>query len=187
MASLTVRQLDERLKKLLRLRAARSGRSVEDEVRTHPEGGGRGDRARRAGDDRPAGAEIAARRGDRARHQARAADHRRRHRRLQIARSDPPPERARLRRALRAHQGGRAFRHVAVGRRAGWRARVHRSVRSGRRIRRRSYSSGARDRPDRGRAGHRRPDGENGARPRQRSSHRGAARGRHQDSAGAGA
>ena len=34
MASLTVRQLDERLKKQLRLRAARSGRSVEDEVRT---------------------------------------------------------------------------------------------------------------------------------------------------------
>jgi phosphopantothenoylcysteine decarboxylase/phosphopantothenate--cysteine ligase len=34
MASLTVRQLDERLKKLLRLRAVRSGRSVEDEVRT---------------------------------------------------------------------------------------------------------------------------------------------------------
>jgi phosphopantothenoylcysteine decarboxylase/phosphopantothenate--cysteine ligase len=33
MASLTVRQLDERLKKQLRLRAARSGRSVEDEVR----------------------------------------------------------------------------------------------------------------------------------------------------------
>src|SRR5471030_32016 len=34
MASLTVRQLDETLKKQLRLRAARSGRSVEDEVRT---------------------------------------------------------------------------------------------------------------------------------------------------------
>src|SRR6185369_5087562 len=34
MASLTVRQLDERIKKLLRLRAARNGRSVEDEVRT---------------------------------------------------------------------------------------------------------------------------------------------------------
>jgi phosphopantothenoylcysteine decarboxylase / phosphopantothenate---cysteine ligase len=33
MASLTVRQLDERLKKLLRLRAARHGRSMEDEVR----------------------------------------------------------------------------------------------------------------------------------------------------------
>ena len=34
MASLTVRQLDEALKKKLRLRAAKSGRSVEDEVRT---------------------------------------------------------------------------------------------------------------------------------------------------------
>ena len=33
MASLTVRQLDEKLKKLLRLRAARHGRSMEDEVR----------------------------------------------------------------------------------------------------------------------------------------------------------
>src|SRR5450631_531670 len=34
MASLTVRQLDDRLKKQLRLRAARNSRSVEDEVRT---------------------------------------------------------------------------------------------------------------------------------------------------------
>ncbi|MFN3658258.1 MAG: bifunctional phosphopantothenoylcysteine decarboxylase/phosphopantothenate--cysteine ligase CoaBC [Pseudolabrys sp.] len=34
MASLTVRQLDEKLKKQLRLRAARHGRSMEDEVRT---------------------------------------------------------------------------------------------------------------------------------------------------------
>ena len=34
MASLTVRQLDEALKKRLRMRAARNGRSVEDEVRT---------------------------------------------------------------------------------------------------------------------------------------------------------
>ncbi len=34
MASLTVRQLDDKLKQRLRLRAARSGRSVEDEVRT---------------------------------------------------------------------------------------------------------------------------------------------------------
>src|SRR5262245_40648102 len=34
MASLTVRQLDDRLKTLLRLRAARHGRSMEDEVRT---------------------------------------------------------------------------------------------------------------------------------------------------------
>ena len=34
MASLTVRQLDDKLKKQLRLRAARHGRSMEDEVRT---------------------------------------------------------------------------------------------------------------------------------------------------------
>src|SRR5262245_1560503 len=34
MASLTVRQIDDKLKKRLRLRAAKSGRSVEDEVRT---------------------------------------------------------------------------------------------------------------------------------------------------------
>jgi phosphopantothenoylcysteine decarboxylase / phosphopantothenate---cysteine ligase len=34
MASLTVRQLDDRLKTLLRLRAARHGRSMEDEIRT---------------------------------------------------------------------------------------------------------------------------------------------------------
>ncbi|MDE2373216.1 MAG: bifunctional phosphopantothenoylcysteine decarboxylase/phosphopantothenate--cysteine ligase CoaBC [Hyphomicrobiales bacterium] len=34
MASLTVRQLDEKLKRRLRLRAAKNGRSVEDEVRT---------------------------------------------------------------------------------------------------------------------------------------------------------
>src|SRR3569833_2623102 len=34
MASLTVRQLDERLKTLLRQRAARNGRSMEDEVRS---------------------------------------------------------------------------------------------------------------------------------------------------------
>jgi len=33
MASLTVRQLDDRLKRMLRLRAARNGRSMEDEVR----------------------------------------------------------------------------------------------------------------------------------------------------------
>ena len=36
MASLTVRQLDDELKKRLRLRAARNGRSMEDEVAHHP-------------------------------------------------------------------------------------------------------------------------------------------------------
>ena len=34
MASITIRQLDEALKKRLRLRAAKNGRSMEDEVRT---------------------------------------------------------------------------------------------------------------------------------------------------------
>ncbi len=33
MASITIRQLDEGVKKRLRLRAARNGRSMEDEVR----------------------------------------------------------------------------------------------------------------------------------------------------------
>ncbi len=47
MASLTVRQLDEALKKQLRLRAARSGRSVEDEVRTILRGAAAEDRCRR--------------------------------------------------------------------------------------------------------------------------------------------
>ena len=34
MASITIRQLDDKLKQRLRLRAARNGRSMEDEVRT---------------------------------------------------------------------------------------------------------------------------------------------------------
>src|SRR5262249_32981994 len=34
MASITIRRLDERLKALLRLRAAQNGRSMEDEART---------------------------------------------------------------------------------------------------------------------------------------------------------
>ncbi len=34
MASITIRQLDEALKRRLRLRAARNGRSMEDEART---------------------------------------------------------------------------------------------------------------------------------------------------------
>ena len=99
MASLTVRQLDERLKKLLRLRAASSGRSVEDEVRTilrerptdraetlEPSAGLAVDSRARPAHAAPAG-------------QARPADHRRRHRRLQVARPDPPAEGARHRRA----------------------------------------------------------------------------------------
>ena len=47
MASITIRQLDEALKKRLRLRAAQSGRSVEDEVRTILREAADGDRRRR--------------------------------------------------------------------------------------------------------------------------------------------
>ena len=46
MASITIRKLDEALKKRLRLRAAQSGRSVEDEVRTILREAAEGDRPR---------------------------------------------------------------------------------------------------------------------------------------------
>jgi phosphopantothenoylcysteine decarboxylase / phosphopantothenate---cysteine ligase len=45
LASLTVRQLDDKLKRALRLRAARHGRSVEDEVRTILRGAAEGEPA----------------------------------------------------------------------------------------------------------------------------------------------
>ena len=56
MASLTVRQLDDKLKKLLRLRAARHGRSMEDEVRTILRQAAQDTGRERAGDDQPASA-----------------------------------------------------------------------------------------------------------------------------------
>jgi len=62
MASLTVRQLDEALKQQLRLRAARNGRSVEDEVRSilREAAGETETPARPAAPDTPAGAASAA-------------------------------------------------------------------------------------------------------------------------------
>ena len=59
MASLTIRKLDEAIKEALRLRAARSGRSVEDEVRVILRGAARdgapsASRASEAGDAMPA-------------------------------------------------------------------------------------------------------------------------------------
>src|SRR5579872_2598514 len=56
MASLTVRQLDDRLKRRLRLRAARHGRSMEDEVRTIL-----AEAAQNSGEDVPGGVEPLAR------------------------------------------------------------------------------------------------------------------------------
>ncbi len=81
MASLTVRQLDDRLKKLLRVRAAKSGRSVEDEVRTilreatEEIEGVEFDRA-----FSKIGGKTATRRSRTGRYKASAARHRRRHR-----------------------------------------------------------------------------------------------------------
>ena len=57
MASLTIRKLDEALKKRLRLRAAQNGRSMEDEARTILR--------RAAGDDVRAEAQAGKRRGSR--------------------------------------------------------------------------------------------------------------------------
>src|SRR3981189_2187682 len=45
MASITIRQLDDDLKHRLRLRAARNGRSMEDEARTIPRGAAAGEGA----------------------------------------------------------------------------------------------------------------------------------------------
>ncbi len=99
MASITIRGLDDDLKQRLRLRAARNGRSMEDEVRTILRGVAAAEteaapvprfrarchgRAGRAdGDAEPVAAHP--------------ADHRRRHRGLQIARSHSPPAGARRR------------------------------------------------------------------------------------------
>ena len=83
MASLTVRQLDEALKQQLRLRAARNGRSVEDEVRTIL----RKRRRRWPGSLSPGPAaqsanDPAAQPAAEAAHPPHPPDHRRRHRRL---------------------------------------------------------------------------------------------------------
>ena len=82
MASLTIRKLDEAIKDDLRLRAARNGRSVEDEVRVILREAVNGVRAR------PAAAAAAAQpprpvaQSCRPATAARHPDHRRRHRRL---------------------------------------------------------------------------------------------------------
>ena len=108
MASLTVRQIDEALKQQLRLRAARHGRSVEDEVRTilrEAAGDTETPAAPARRPRRPAEAPAAA--------EARSADHRRRHRRLQVARSDPAAEGARLAVRCILTKAARGIRHAA--------------------------------------------------------------------------
>ena len=113
--------------------------------------------------------------------QAHPSHHRRRHRRLQIARSHPPLAGPRRAGALRSHGGRAAFRDAARRRRALRRTRLHGFVRCAERVRRRPYSPRARHRSHRRRAGDRRPDGENGGRPRRRSCQRRAAGDRQAD------
>ena len=111
MASITIRQLDDELKQRLRLRAARNGRSMEDEARTilrqvaalESEAARQGGRASRQC-SRAGAAGSHPGRG----HETRPADHRRRHRGLQIARPDPPAEGARACRALHSHRARRS-------------------------------------------------------------------------------
>ncbi len=127
MASLTVRKLDEDLKAELRLRAARNGRSVEDEVRMilrdaafelPPAAPGAADPSLVSEDsDVPPPALSAP--GGRQRLVWRCARARRLHRRLQVARPDPAAEGAEGASALRADIGGAAVHHPAQRQRAG--------------------------------------------------------------------
>ena len=97
MASLTIRKLDETVKAYLRLRSAGNGRSVEEEVRVILGEliQGRPDLPGSASSPPSTEAPEQASRSvspysERNRH----PDHRRRHRRLQIAGTDPAAERA---------------------------------------------------------------------------------------------
>ena len=118
MASLTIRKLDDAVKAYLRLRSAGNGRSVEEEVRviwaSHPGPPVPAAPACRAPAERrpPLPGAPAPRPGPR------HPDHRRRHRRLQVAGPDPAAEGAAHRRPLRADQGRAAIRHAACGQRA---------------------------------------------------------------------
>ena len=123
MASLTIRKLDEAIKTYLRLRSAQNGRSVEEEVRVIlrqtiegvPFDFAAAPSAAPPPARRPLPRSGAARRcGSGPRH----ADHRRRHRRLQVAGPDPAAQGAQHSRPLRADQGRAAIRHAAFGQRA---------------------------------------------------------------------
>ena len=188
MASLTIRKLDDAIRDELRLRAARNGRSVEDEVRVI---------LREASQDRPSAAHRAA--------ALRCA--------APQPRTGPPAPTGQARVTLIIGGGIAAYKALDLIRRLKERhihvrcvltkaaqqfvtplaasalshERVlHRSVRSRERVRCRPYSPGARLRSDRGGAGHRRPDGEDGAGPCRRSRQRDPARGQPADPAGAG-
>ena len=118
MASLTIRKLDDAVKAYLRLRSAGNGRSVEEEVRVILgdliQGRPNSDLASSLPPPPGPRPHPLMATGQRQRH----LDHRRRHRRLQIAGADPAAEGAAHRRPLRADQGRAAIRHAAFGQRA---------------------------------------------------------------------
>ena len=165
MASLTVRQLDERLKKLLRLRAAKSGRSVEDEVRTILRAAAEDDRQRSAGDHQPAAATAAPRRASAPAGAKRvlliigggiAA-----YKSLDLIRR--LKERGLAVRCILTKAAEHFVTPLSAGAIVG--ERVFTDLFDAcERIRRRPYPAGARNRSRRGGAGHRRPDGQDGGR-----------------------
>ena len=182
MASLTVRQLDDRLKKLLRLRAARHGRSMEDEVRVILR--------KRPRTQAAICSNARAAQSSRARQNVRvagaapsafcsssAAASRPTSRSISSAGCRTAALRVRCVLTAAAQQFVTPLAAGALERRA----RLHRSVRCAERIRRRPYPARARHRSHRGGAGDRRPDGEDGGRPRRRSRHRRAAGDRQAD------
>ena len=134
MASITIRQLDDDLKHRLRLRAARNGRSMEEEARIilgdaaalKAKAGARPASSGCAGPQRRNGRRAAEARS-RDGHKTRCPDHWRRNCSVQVARSHPPAERARACRALHSHPRGTGIHHASVGERALGRARHSRT------------------------------------------------------------
>ena len=148
MASITIRQLDDELKQRLRLRAARNGRSMEDEVRTILR------RRPRESDAASPASRAPRRRGAAARRRGppKPRGHETRPARSSAAASRPTSRSisfagCKERGAARALHSDRAAQKfitpLAAGALCG-RARLHRPVRSRERIRRRPHPAGAR-------------------------------------------
>ncbi len=116
---------------------------------------------------------------------ARSADRRRRDRGLQGARPDPPPARARGRRARRDDRVGQEFRHAARGGEPHGRARPRGAVLAHRRIRDGPYRAVAQRRPAAGRPRDRQSPGQDGQWSRRRPRLDAAARHRQARADGA--
>ena len=185
MASLTVRQLDEALKKRLRLRAARNGRSVEDEVRTILRSAATPHRRKRS----PPRLKPTLRQGPR---KTPAAPRGKllliigggiaAYKSLDLIRR--LRERGIAVRVFMTDAAQKFITPLSAGALAGEPPSPTCSTRS--RARRRPYPARTRHRPRDRRARDRRPDGQDGERPRRRSRLGGAARDRPDDAARAG-